>query len=174
MIMTEFISIRPKVYAYRYIEDNEIKENKKCKGTAIYIVKQTLNFDNLKQTLFNNQIFMRTQQRFRSDKLIMNTEIVNKKALSNKANKRLRTFDGISTYPKGMNRFKACESEMIIALKNKFKNIYESLDKDEQIELENHFIPFYYSNRYSSRRDHIERNANISGNTDLSFWWEDL
>ena len=54
MIMTEFISIRPKVYAYRYIEDNEIKENKKCKGTAIYIVKQTLNFDNLKQTLFNN------------------------------------------------------------------------------------------------------------------------
>ena len=104
----------------------------------------------------------------------MNTEIVNKKALSNKANKRLRTFDGITTSPKGMNRFKACESEMIIALNNKFKNIYESLDKDEQIEIENHCIPFYYPNKYLSKRNHIERNANISGNIPLSFWWEDL
>ena len=48
MIMTEFIAIRPKAYAHRYIEDDIIKEDKKCKGTAKYIVKQTINFDNLK------------------------------------------------------------------------------------------------------------------------------
>ena len=68
---------------------------------------KTINFDMLKQTLFNNQTVMCTQQRFRSDKLVMNTEIVNKKALSNRDNERLRTFDGITTFPKGTNAFKA-------------------------------------------------------------------
>lgn len=87
---------------------------------------------------------MRTQQRFRSDKLVMNTEIVNKKALSNKDNKRLRTFDGVTTYPKGMNVFKTCKSGMKIALKNKFENVYESLDKDKYGDILNQCIPLYY------------------------------
>ena len=38
-------------------------KKKKCKGTAKYIVKQTNNFETLKQTLLNNQTFMRKQQR---------------------------------------------------------------------------------------------------------------
>ena len=107
MIMTEFIAIRPKVHGYRYLKDYVINKEKKCKGTAKHVVKNTINFDMLKQTLFNNQTVMCTQQRFRSDKLVMNTEIVNKKALSNRDNERLRTFDGITTFPKGTNAFKA-------------------------------------------------------------------
>ena len=73
MIMTEFIAIRPKVYGFRCLKDNVINEEKKCKGTAKYVVKNTINFDTLKKTLFNNQTVMCTQQRFRSDKLVMNT-----------------------------------------------------------------------------------------------------
>ena len=95
---------------------------RKCKGTAKYIVKQTNNFETLKQTLLNNQTFMRKQQRFRSEKLVVNTEIVNKKALSNQDNKRLRTFDGITAYPIGCNPFIICKSEMTISLKNTFNN----------------------------------------------------
>ena len=145
MIMTEFIAIRPKVYAYRYIEDDVIKEEKRCKGTAKYIVKETINFETLKQTLFNDQTFLRKQERFRSDKLIMNTEVVNKEALSNKDNKRLRTFDGIIAYAKGMNVFKACESEMEIVLKNKHNNDKIKLCDNEKLsELREISIPLYY------------------------------
>ena len=147
-IITEFIAIRPKVYGYRYIDSDDdvnIKEDKKCKGTPKYVVKQTINFESLKQTLFDNQIFMRKQQRFRSDKLGMNTEIVHKKALSNQDNKRLRTFDGITIYPKGSNPFIVCKSEMLLALKNKFNNDMIKLsDKNKDEKIMNLSIPLYY------------------------------
>ena len=35
-------------------------------------------------------------------------------ALSNNDDKRLQTFDGITTYPWGTNVFKICESEMLM------------------------------------------------------------
>ena len=33
--------------------------------------------------------------------------------------KRLQTFDGITTYPIGTNTFKVCESEMLTKIKDK-------------------------------------------------------
>ena len=88
---------------------------------------------------------MRKQQRFRSEKLVVNTEIVNKKALSNQDNKRLRTFDGITAYPIGSNPFIIYKSEMMISLKNKFNNNMIKLsDKDKYDELMNLSIPLYY------------------------------
>ena len=44
----------------------------------------------------------------------MYTEEVNKIALSSSDNKRLQTFDKITTYPHGTNAFKVCESDMMI------------------------------------------------------------
>ena len=44
----------------------------------------------------------------------MYIEEVNKIALSNNDDKRLQTFDGITTYPYGTNTLKACESEMLM------------------------------------------------------------
>ena len=44
----------------------------------------------------------------------MYTEEVNKIALSNSDDKRLQTFDKITTYPHGTNAFKVCESKMIV------------------------------------------------------------
>ena len=119
-------------------------KKKKCKGTAKYIVKQTNN-ETLKQTLVNNQTFMRRRQRFRTEKLVVNTEIANKKTLSNQDNKRLRTFDGITAYLIGCNPFIICKSEMMISLKNKFNNNMIKLsDKDKYDELMNLSIPLYY------------------------------
>ena len=43
----------------------------------------------------------------------MYTEEVNKTALSSNNDKRLQTFDRITTYPYGTNAFKVCESEML-------------------------------------------------------------
>ena len=43
----------------------------------------------------------------------MYTEEVNKIALSSTDNKRLQTFNRVTTYPYGTNAFKVCESEML-------------------------------------------------------------
>ena len=43
----------------------------------------------------------------------MYTEEVNKTALSSNDDKRLQTFDRVTTYPYGTNAFKVCESQML-------------------------------------------------------------
>ena len=52
--------------------------------------------------------------KIKSDLHNVYTEEVNKIALNSSDNKRLQTFDGITTYPYGTNAFKVCESEMMI------------------------------------------------------------
>ena len=50
----------------------------------------------------------------------MYTEEVNKIVLSSNDDKRIQTFDRITTYPYGTNTFKVCENEMrYVILKNK-------------------------------------------------------
>ena len=71
-------------------------------------------FQNFKNFLFNNKTVYRSQERFKSYNHDVYTEEVNKIALSNNDDKRLQTFDGITTYPYGTNAFKVCESEMMI------------------------------------------------------------
>ena len=56
----------------------------------------------------------RSQQRFKSYNHNVYTEEVNKIALSSNDDKRLQTFDRITTYPYGTNAFKVCESEMLM------------------------------------------------------------
>ena len=63
--------------------------------------------------MFNNETIMRSQLRFKSDHHNVYTEEVNKIALSSTDNKRLQTFNRVTTYPYGTNAFKVCESEML-------------------------------------------------------------
>ena len=44
----------------------------------------------------------------------MYTKEVNKIALSSNHDKRLQTFNKVTTYPYGTNAFKVCESEMMM------------------------------------------------------------
>ena len=53
------------------------------------------------------------QQRFKSNYHNLYTEEINKIASSSDDDKRLQTFDRITTYPYGANVFKVCESEML-------------------------------------------------------------
>ena len=69
--------------------------------------------ENYKDSLSNNKVIMRSQKRFKRDHHDMYTEEVNKIALNYTDDKRLQTFDGITTYPYGSNAFKVCESEML-------------------------------------------------------------
>ena len=80
-------------------------EKKKAKG------KHRLMFENYKDSLFNNRIMLKSQLRFKSDHHNVYTEEVNKIALNSNDDKRLQTFDRITTYPYGTNAFKVCENE---------------------------------------------------------------
>ena len=71
-------------------------------------------FENYEDLLFNNKTIMPSQLRFKSDHHNVYTGEVNKITLSSNNNKRLQTFDRITTYPYGTNAFKVCESEMMI------------------------------------------------------------
>ena len=70
-------------------------------------------FENYRDSLFNNKIIISSQMRFKSDHYDMYTEEINKIALNYTDDKRLQTFDGITTYPYGSNAFKVCESEIL-------------------------------------------------------------
>ena len=70
-------------------------------------------FENYKGSLFSNKTISKSQLRFKSDHHNLYTEEVNKIAPNSNGNKRLQTFDRITTYPHGTNAFKVCESEML-------------------------------------------------------------
>ena len=109
-ITIEAVPIRPKTYAY--ITDDSIK-HEKAKGTKKCVIKREIIFENYKDCLLNNKNVYRSQQRFKSYNHDVYTEEVNKIALSSNDDKRLQTFDRITTYPYGTNAFKVCESEML-------------------------------------------------------------
>ena len=109
-IMKEFCAPRAETYAY--IMDDDIK-NKKAKETKKRIIKRRIMFDDYKDSVFYNNIILRSQLRFKSDLHISNTEEVYKIAISSNDDKRLQTFDRVATYSYGTNAFKICESEMM-------------------------------------------------------------
>ena len=76
-------------------------DNKKAKGTKKCVIKQKLMFENYKNCLFNNKPLYRSQERFKSYYRDVNTEKVNKIALSSNDDQRLQTSDRITTYPYG-------------------------------------------------------------------------
>ena len=110
-IITEFVALRAKAYAYLHDCGNK---HKKSKGTKKCVIKQKLMFQNFKDCLLNNKTIYRSQEWFKSYNHDVYTEEVNKIALSNNDDKRIQTFDGIETYPYGTNTFKVCECEMLI------------------------------------------------------------
>ena len=64
-------------------------------------------------SLFNNEILIRSQQRFKSNHHKVYTEEVNKIVLSSNDDKRIQTFDKITKFPYGTNIFKICEKDII-------------------------------------------------------------
>ena len=92
--------------------------NKKAKGTKKCVVKRKILFNSYLVSLFKNKVLDKSQQRFRSDHHKVYTEELNKIALSSNDDKRIQTFDRVTTYPYGTNVFKVCENKMLLK-KNK-------------------------------------------------------
>ena len=111
--MKEFVGLRAKTYAYLMNDDSE---KKKAKGTKKCVMKRELMFKNYTDSLLNNKI-LKSQRSFKSDYHDVYTEQINKIALSSNDDKRLQTFDKITTYLYGTNAFKVCENEMLTKYK---------------------------------------------------------
>ena len=117
-IMIEFCALRAKAYSFlrdEYSEDDYEKNqiiNKKAKGTKKCRVKREITFNNCVDSLFNDKIVIRSQQRFRSNHHQIYTEEISKIALSSNDDKRIQTFDKIITYPFGTNAFMVCVNQM--------------------------------------------------------------
>ena len=95
-IITEFVTLRPKTYSFL---TDDGKEDKKAKGTKKCIIKKMIKFNDYKKCLLNDEIILKLQQRFISNKHDVYTEDVNKIALSNDDDKRIVSPDKISSYP---------------------------------------------------------------------------
>ena len=109
-IMTEFVVLRPKTYSY--LTDN-CKEDKKAKGTKKCFIKRRLKFNDYKYCLLNNEIILKSQQRFKSERYDVYTKEINKIALSSNEDKRLQTVDRITSYPYGASAGKVCKTELL-------------------------------------------------------------
>ena len=74
-IMTEFVALRPKSYSYL---TDDFKEDKKAKGTKKCVIRRRLKFNDYKYCFLNNEIILKSQQRFKGERHDVYTEEINK------------------------------------------------------------------------------------------------
>ena len=67
--------MRPKTYSYL---TDDWKENKRVKGTKKCVIKRMIKFDDHKKFLLNDEIVLKSQQKFKSKGHNVHTENINK------------------------------------------------------------------------------------------------
>ena len=117
--MIEFIALASKVCAY--LDEND-KEHKRVKGINKCVTDKVLRFNQYMDALRLNKTIRTTQQRFKSDHHTITTEETNKIALSRKGDKSKQIFDGITTYPIGIDN--DILNELETEIKNKPIQLY--------------------------------------------------
>ena len=95
-VITKFVTLRPKTYSYL---TDDGKEDKKAKGIKKCVIKKMIKFIDYKKCLLNDEVILKSQQRFISKKHDVYTENINKIALSNNDDKRIISSNKITSYP---------------------------------------------------------------------------
>ena len=90
---------------------------KKAKGKKKCVIKRRLKFGDYKDSLLNNEIVLKSQQRFKSERHDVYAENINQMVLSSHDDKRLQTFDRIKSYPYGASPDKVCKTELLSKVK---------------------------------------------------------
>ena len=98
-VMTEFVALRAKMYAYKKI-DKEVEE-KRCKGTKKCVVAEGLTYDDYKTCLFDGKTIYKEQVLFENKKHEIYTVNKQKIALNRNNDKRMIQADGITTLVRG-------------------------------------------------------------------------
>ena len=94
--------------------DISLTEHKRAKGIKKMVTKKSLCFDMYKQCLFQDKTFNCIQHQIKSSPMSVDTIEINKIVLKKYDNKKLLSFNGITTYPYGTNAFKVCLEELKI------------------------------------------------------------
>ena len=97
-IITKFVTLRPKTYSFL---TDDGKDGKKAKGTKKCTIKKMIKFNDYKKCLLDDEVILKSQQRFISKKHDAYTENINKIALNNNDDKRIISSNKISSYPYG-------------------------------------------------------------------------
>ena len=105
--ITEFVTLRPKTYSFL---TDDGKEAKKSKGTKKCIIKKMIKFNDYKKCLLDDEVILKSQQRFISKIHDVYTENINKIGLSNNDDKRIVSSNKISSYPYGYVLKKSCNN----------------------------------------------------------------
>ena len=107
-IMTEFVALRAKMYAYRKIDRMSAQhehyvacDEKRCKGTKKCVVSEGLTFDDYKTCLFDGETIYREQMLFENKKHEVYTVNKYKIALNRDDDKRIVQADRITTLARG-------------------------------------------------------------------------
>ena len=95
-IIREFVALKPKTYSYL---TDDCKEDKKAKGTKKCVIKRMIKFDDYKKCLLNDEVVLKSQQRFKSKGHDVYIENINNIALSNNDDKIIVSSDKITSYP---------------------------------------------------------------------------
>ena len=93
-LKTEITALKPKTYIY--LTDIYLSRKNKL---YVYSVRK-----NHKEPIKNNELILKLQQRFRSEKHNVLTEEVYKIALSANDDKRIQSIDSIETYAYGTSK----------------------------------------------------------------------
>ena len=99
-IMTHFVGIRPKVYAYLL---NRYEEFKLCKGVSKNVINKEMRFRQYVECLFENKTFVYDTKSIRAHKHEVYTINQRKKGLCMGDTKREELDDKINTQPWGYN-----------------------------------------------------------------------
>ena len=75
--------------------------------------KKILKFNDYKNCFLSNEIILESQERFKIEAHNVYTEEINKIAPSSNDDKRLQTFDRITSYPYGASAGKVCKTELL-------------------------------------------------------------
>ena len=82
--MKEFCTLRAKTCSYLMDDDSEVN---KANGTNKCVIKRETMFENYTDCLFNDNIILKSQQRFKSNHHKVYTEEIKKIALSSNDDK---------------------------------------------------------------------------------------
>lgn len=97
-LISKFIGLRPKLYAYK-INNQDCK--KKAKGVSGAVLRKHITFDDYETCLFQKLKIRKEMKSFRSKKHCVQTVSVNKLALNGNDDKRVILEDNINTLPYG-------------------------------------------------------------------------
>ena len=95
-VITEFVGLRSKCYAYKTLVGSEQKKNK---GIKKVVIRKHISFDDYKDCVLNGSVKHVTQNTIRSRAHNVFTESLFKKALCPDDDKRVVLEDGIHTLP---------------------------------------------------------------------------